>query len=247
MKRHLDLVAIVAGLLAASGVLYGVEFLLSGESHALGSEFLRELAFLPIHGIVVAVIIEGLLARRERRAMQHKLNMVIGAFFTSVGTDLMARLSRFDEHADALAPDLRFDEGWSPSAFAKARADVASRHYRLIVQEGDLAELREFLKSNRAFMLRLLENANLLEHQGFTDLLWAATHLSEELMARGSLTELSATDITHLQGDMARTYERVLVEWLRYVQHLKADYPFLFSFVVRTNPFDPDAQVEVCG
>jgi len=29
------------------------------------------------------------------------------------------------------------------------------------------------------------------------------------------------------------------------VQHLQGDYPYLFSLVVRTNPFDPDAKVEV--
>jgi hypothetical protein len=29
------------------------------------------------------------------------------------------------------------------------------------------------------------------------------------------------------------------------MQHLKTDYPYLFSLAVRTNPFDPDAKVEV--
>jgi hypothetical protein len=29
------------------------------------------------------------------------------------------------------------------------------------------------------------------------------------------------------------------------MQHLKTDYLYLFSLAVRTNPFDPDARVEV--
>jgi hypothetical protein len=29
------------------------------------------------------------------------------------------------------------------------------------------------------------------------------------------------------------------------MQHLQEDYPYLFSLAVRTNPFDPDAKVEV--
>ena len=44
---------------------------------------------------------------------------------------------------------------------------------------------------------------------------------------------------------MARAYGRLLGEWLSYIRHLKADYPYLFSFAVRMNPFDPEAQIEV--
>jgi hypothetical protein len=29
------------------------------------------------------------------------------------------------------------------------------------------------------------------------------------------------------------------------MEHLKNDYPYLFSLAVRTNPFDPNASVEV--
>jgi hypothetical protein len=34
-------------------------------------------------------------------------------------------------------------------------------------------------------------------------------------------------------------------QWTGYMRHLKHDYPFLFSLALRTNPFDPEAQVEV--
>ena len=46
---------------------------------------------------------------------------------------------------------------------------------------------------------------------------------------------------------MGRAYGRLLGEYLLYVRHLKADYPYLYSFAARTNPFDPDAVVEVRG
>ena len=37
----------------------------------------------------------------------------------------------------------------------------------------------------------------------------------------------------------------LIKEWLVYLQHLKREYPYLFSLAVRTNPFDPGASVEV--
>ena len=86
-------------------------------------------------------------------------------------------------------------------------------------------------------MLRLLENPNLMEHERFTDLLWAVLHLEEELEARTSLADLSPADEAHLELDVRRAYNALMAEWLLYVEHLKADYPYLFSLVVRMHPF----------
>lgn len=90
-------------------------------------------------------------------------------------------------------------------------------------------------------MLALLENPNLLEHETFTDLLWAVSHLTEELAFRESLDGLPASDYAHLAGDTHRAYALLIVEWLSYVQHLRDSYPYIFSLVVRMNPFVPDA------
>ena len=37
----------------------------------------------------------------------------------------------------------------------------------------------------------------------------------------------------------------LLAEWIAYVRHLKAYYPYIFSLVIRTNPFDPNAAPEI--
>ena len=55
-------------------------------------------------------------------------------------------------------------------------------------------------------MLRLLENPNLMEHERFTDLLWAVLHVEEELEARTSLADLWPADEAHLELDVRRAY-----------------------------------------
>jgi hypothetical protein len=94
-------------------------------------------------------------------------------------------------------------------------------------------------------MVRLLENPLLLEHESFTDLLWAVFHLTEELDSRDSLEGLPGIDMEHLAGDAARAYERLTGQWLSYMEHLKKAYPYLFSLALRLNPFDPEASVFV--
>ena len=101
----------------------------------------------------------------------------------------------------------------------------------------DLGELKAYLAQKREFLLTLLENPSLLEHDRFTDLLWAATHLDEELEARPSVSDLPDKDLEHIAGDIQRLYDHLASEWLDYVEHLKTNYPFLFSLIVRTHPF----------
>ena len=85
--------------------------------------------------------------------------------------------------------------------------------------------------------MTLLENPSLLENDRFTDLLWAVTHLDEELEARVSLNNLPEKDVEHIAGDIQRMYDHLASEWLDYVAHLKLNYPYLFSLILRTHPF----------
>jgi hypothetical protein len=122
---------------------------------------------------------------------------------------------------------------------------VKNHIYNIDSKRGDLDNTKNFLKGKRQFLLNLLENPNLLEHESFTNLLWAVFHLTEELTHRRSLNGLSENDYQHLAGDIKRAYHLLIVEWLYYMKHLKANYPYLFSLAARTNPFDTNASVEV--
>ncbi|MGM0368686.1 MAG: hypothetical protein ACQEP2_09030, partial [Actinomycetota bacterium] len=87
----------------------------------------------------------------------------------------------------------------------------------------------------------LLENPNLLEHEKFTELLWAVFHLTEELEYREDLENLPESDYEHISGDISRVYLLLIAGWLDYIKHLKERYPYLFSLAARVNPFDKQA------
>ena len=125
------------------------------------------------------------------------------------------------------------------------RKQLGEYDYNVHSEKASLENLRHFLIGKRGFLLGLLENPNLLEHESFTDLLWAVFHLTEELASRADVRRLRATDYKHLSGDIKRAYIHLISEWVAYMRHLKVDYPYLFSLAVRTNPFDPDASPEV--
>jgi hypothetical protein len=205
----------------------------------------QDLAFVPISVLMVTLIIDQVLRIREKRALLKKMNMVIGAFFSEVGTDLLKQFSCFDLHYDMIRGNLIISNKWSDRNFFQIKKQLKDFDYKLDSKKGDLEVLKKFLTGKRSFLLGLLENPNLLEHEAFTDLLWAVFHLTEELNSRADTTGLPDTDYKHLSGDIKRAYVLLISEWLSYMKHLKVDYPYLFSLAVRTNPFDPDALPEV--
>ena len=171
--------------------------------------------------------------------------MVIGAFFSEVGGELLKIFINFDTKSSEIAQDLIITNESLEKEFLKICESVKNHTYNIDSKRGDLENIRNFLKEKRQFLLNLLENPNLLEHESFTNLLWAVFHLTEELALRRSLNRLPENDYQHLAGDIKRAYHLLTVEWLNYMKHLKANYPYLFSLAVRTNPFDANASVEV--
>ena len=232
-------------LVSLSVFFYALHFAIFRDAHHILLYLLGDIAFVFVEVLIVTLIIHQVLSEREKRAMLGKLNMVIGAFFSEVGTDLLKYFNAFDNNSDKISNHLLIDKNWSKKHFRKIESILKNRDYAIDINKGDLAGLGSFLIDKRGFLLRLLENPNLLEHKSFTELLWAVFHFTEELSHRKRLDGLADSDYEHLAGDIKRAYALLTREWLFYMEHLMADYPYLFSLSVRTNPFDPEASVEI--
>ena len=241
MKRFGWQILLGLAFIAISALFYLIHFAIFKDSHHIFLYLIGDIAFLPIQVLLVTMIIDQLLSRREKRVMLKKLNMVIGAFFSEVGTHLLKSFYEFGSHEYQIKKDLVENNDWSNKVFSNVNKRLNHYDYRIDSQKGNLEDLRNFLLEKRGFLLGLLENPNLLEHESFTDLLWAVFHLTEELACRTHLRGLPITDHEHLSGDIKRAYVLLISEWLAYMKHLRDNYPYLFSLAARMNPFDPDA------
>jgi hypothetical protein len=239
------LLVAAAGLIALSVVLYTAHYLIFHDEHHLLIYLLGDLAFVPLEVLLVTLVIDQLLGSRERKARREKMNMLFGAFFTTLGTPLLARFSRADPNIGAIRPRLAAGEAWHAGQFQEVKACLASHTCAVSPGQVDLEELRSFLAAREDFLLRLIENPAIFEHESFTDLILALDHLFEELRARGGLLALPPPDLAHLATDIQRVYSRLVPEWMSYMEYLKAHYPYLFSLALRSNPFDPAASAIV--
>lgn len=226
-----------------SVAVYSLFYLIFHDADFIYHHFLIDLAFLPIDVFLVATVFERLIHRREEAARTERMQLIIGSFFHEVGTDLVKSLAA--NYTPAVRPEHRMSDNWTKADFDRLRNTLQEIVPRLEMSRDDLIELRDFLIVKREYLLSLMGNDNLMESERFSQLLLAIFHLFEELDLREDLQNLPPKDLEHLSQDIRRVYLFLNEQWIDYLLHLKQNYPYLFSLAVRTNPFDPEARVEV--
>jgi hypothetical protein len=238
-------ILIASALASASLALYTAFYALHPDRAVVADWFLGSLAFLPVQILIVTVIVDGLLGRRERQARLKKLNMVIGVFFSEIGNALLAACLRVDRRADEIRAVLAPAASFPPAVLAETAARMRGWRTTIEPRPSEIEALRVLLVSRREILTALMANPAVLEHDRFSDLLISAFHVAEELAARQDLGALPPDDAAHLAVDVERVYPLLVAEWLTYLGHLQEDYPHLFSLAARTNPFDPRADIHV--
>lgn len=245
MKRANWLAALALSFLLTSVAIYYIHYLIFKDSTFIFKYFVAQLGFLPISTALVTIVLNQLMGKRDKNIRLQKLHMVIGAFYSDVGTDLLKFLASSDHAASSFGQYLKLNSSWAKSDFDQAKRNIRDINLDKSDLPLQLDEVKSFLCLKRSHLLRMLENPNLLEHETFSQLLRAAFHLMEELDGRADFNHLPNSDYSHLRGDISRVYVLLINQWLDYMEHLHEDYPYLFSLAIRTNPFNPEVSIEV--
>ena len=231
-------------------IIYGSNYLVLGDAEHIISYIWTHLGFIPVDILIVAFLLDEIIERKEKEAMLEKLDMLMSTFFSELGNDLIGQLSAVNKY-DADTQTLKSIKNWDEKDFdAKLdelknasidfQADIAPEE-----REEFLENLRTLLVGKREFIINLINNPNLLEKEEFTGLINAILHLDEELEHRTNLALVNDADFGHLNGDMQRVYNKLVYEWVYYLRYLYKHHPYMIALIIRTNPFDEDADVYV--
>jgi hypothetical protein len=232
-------------LIILSSLIYLLDYLIFRNARDLIFYTLLDIAFMFIQVLLVTIIIQELLEWREKENRIEKLNTIIGVFFSELGVDLLTYFSDLDPNLGTIRNDLIVSSQWTDEQFSKAMNRLGKYSYKVEPEKLDLEKLKQYLIEKRDFLLIMMENPNLMEHERFTELLRSVFHLSEELKLRKTIAELPCEDCDHITTDINRAYQMLVREWISYMKHLKDNFPYLFSLAMRTNPFDQKASVIV--
>lgn len=232
LKNNIILALIIAG---SSIGIYFIQIIIFERTQDTFFYLLQDLAFIPIQVVVVTLVFNKLLNSREKQQKIKKINVIITTFYIEAGSKLIEEMSAFDANFDRFRQSVTVKDLSGPIAPMKRR--VKDYNWAIDADSADLKRLKGFLLDKKIFLLTMLENNNLMEHDSFTDMLWAIFHITDELQCRENLDGLPKADRAHISGDILRAYKLLILEWLDYIAYLNNDYPYLFSLEVRKNPF----------
>jgi len=171
MGRYSYFIKVAIIFIILSAFTYFIHFFIFRDPHHIFIYLVGDLGFLPLEVFLVVIVIERILSRRDRQIMLQKLNMVVGAFFGEVGSRLLGDLLGYFDNRAEISSQLNVTKDWTSEDFKRAVDYAYSLQIDLDCRKIDLEELKAFLSEKRTFVLGLMENPNLLEHDRFTDLL----------------------------------------------------------------------------
>jgi hypothetical protein len=186
---------------------------------------------------VVAEAAQLLLNRRQERLRAQRVEMLLGLFFSELGNDFLRLCTLFDPDIENLRQDTTVNDTID-SKFQELKTKLDVYPYNIEIEKADITRVKELIINKGEIAVRLLENPSLHAHESFTELLRAIFHLREELIVREDVTKLPKSDLNHLKGDFKRIYPLLAKHWVVYLKYLKDNYGYLYSFAVRTNPFN---------
>lgn len=236
MKKRTSLRAILVLIFLSAGI-YTLQIVLFHDVKDTAFYLLQDFAFLPVQVALVTVIAGQIVSARERETRIEKTRMLMGSFFSDVGAQLLAEMRPEVTGCTVLAPLLQVDDRWEKRDFEKAAGALRALPFSVSCRPETFARLKALLNESRMPLLVISSNPVLLEHEDFTDMLWAIFHLTDEFAARTDFALLPAADAAHLNADAQRVLSTVLVNWLRHMAYLKAEYPYLYLLEAHRNPF----------
>ncbi len=153
MKRLLNWQFILGlFLIALSALVYFIHYLIFRDVHHIMIYLIGDIAFVFFEVLLVTLVLHQLLHYREKRSMLNKLNMVIGAFFSEVGIELLKAFSTFDKDAFKITQKLVITNDWSEKEFLKICRSIKDHSYHIDSKKGDLETIKNFLKEKRKFL-----------------------------------------------------------------------------------------------
>ena len=106
MKKYSWQISLGIILIIISAIVYLIHYAIFRDPHHIFIYLTGDIAFVFIEVLMVTLVIHSLLNMREKRERLEKLNMLIGVFFSEVGTKLLVLFSDSDPNLDKIKQNL---------------------------------------------------------------------------------------------------------------------------------------------
>ncbi|MGL5615015.1 MAG: hypothetical protein ACRDD2_02125 [Sarcina sp.] len=236
-NKYKENILIGVVLISISLILFYLQcFIFDDLQHTLSLLF-TNIAFIPMNIFFTAFVIENLIEKRNTHHKMEKLLMIKGVFFSEFGSELLEKFAKHDESVKKISDEAHINKNWSSQEFKQLNKTLDNHNFEVNIENLDLEKLSILINKKNNFLLSIITNPTLMEHESFSDMTIALFHLKEELQDIYINTDSICCDKEHIKQDIKVLYRLMAKSWASYMKHLKEEYPTLFVKAMTHNPF----------
>lgn len=133
-KQKKEFLMIGIGLIGLSLVLHYVHYLIFQDLHHTLIFLFADIAFIPMEVFFTTLVIDKLLEKREKEHLRDKLSMLIGVFFSELGTDILNTFVYADDNTEIIAKEALVTKEWNKNEFKNLEKLVDEYEYDIDIK-----------------------------------------------------------------------------------------------------------------
>ena len=240
MNKRLYYLLMILLFSTLSVIMYSIQTLLFHDPTNTIFYLFQDLAFVPVQALIATLLLNRFVDFIQRMQNRKKLHVIVSAFFSELGTAIVCMFSELNDNNKEFADQVDILKAAETDDAKKSDKELKNQinafQFQINATPERLTAMSKLLIDKKSFMIGMLENSSLMEHDSFTDMLWAVFHVADELHNR-DLDHLSEADLDHLNEDILRAYRLLLLEWISTIRYLRTDYPYLYHIALKKSPF----------
>ena len=134
-KQKKEFLMIGIGLIGLSLVLHYVHYLIFQDLHHTLIFLFADIAFIPMEVFFTTLVIDKLLEKREKEHLRDKLSMLIGVFFSELGTDILNTFVYADDNTEIIAKEALVTKEWNKNEFKNLEKLVDEYEYDIDIKK----------------------------------------------------------------------------------------------------------------
>lgn len=155
-KQKKEFLMIGIGLIGLSLVLHYVHYLIFQDLHHTLIFLFADIAFIPMEVFFTTLVIDKLLEKREKEHLRDKLSMLIGVFFSELGTDILNTFVYADDNTEIIAKEALVTKEWNKNEFKNLEKLVDEYEYDIDIKKVDLIALEKKLNAQKDLVINLI-------------------------------------------------------------------------------------------
>lgn len=154
-KATKNTIIIGAGLVLLSLFLHYIHYLIFQDAHHTSIFLVSDIAFVPMEVFFTTFVLDKLIEKREHSHILEKLNMLIGLFFSELGTDLLKDITKGDGDLKIIKQDSTKENFDDTIVFDILTGDILTHRYNIDISKINLENIKKkilFTLENRVIL-----------------------------------------------------------------------------------------------